>query len=180
MPLKKRQRGQQQALTEAQRTERVCSICEVPVPSLGSGKPGRLANYYSLSQDGVSRTGDSVICDAQRTHSHQRDMFAELQKLGQPFTFELFAVQGDVVLPSSVPVAYSGDGEPHAACKAEHLILHLWDFAMNSANNADYAWEELQDIWPQLGDVDSLPACDSSSREASRASSRRTSMAGDA
>jgi hypothetical protein len=38
---------------------------------------------------------------------------------------------------------------------------------------------ELQDIWPQLGDVESLPACDSSSREASRASSRRTSMAGD-
>jgi hypothetical protein len=50
---------------------------------------------------------------------------------------------------------------------------------MNSAHNADYAWEQLQDIWPQLGDVHSLPACDSSSREASRASSRRTSMAGD-
>jgi hypothetical protein len=32
MPPKKRQRGQQQALTEAQRAERVCSICEVPVP----------------------------------------------------------------------------------------------------------------------------------------------------
>jgi hypothetical protein len=61
------------------------------------------------------------------------------------------------------------------ACEAEHLILHEWDFA----HNADYAWEELQDIWPQLGDVHSLPACDSSSREASRASSRRTSMAGD-
>ncbi len=89
-------------------------------------------------------------------------------------------MQGDVVLPSSVPVTYSGDGEPHAACKAEHLILHAWDFTMNSANNADYAWEELRAIWPQLGDVDSLPACDSSSREASRASSRRTSMAGDA
>jgi hypothetical protein len=32
MPPKKRQRGQQQALTEAQRAERVCSICEVAVP----------------------------------------------------------------------------------------------------------------------------------------------------
>jgi hypothetical protein len=32
MPPKKRQRGRQQALTEAQRAERVCSICEVPVP----------------------------------------------------------------------------------------------------------------------------------------------------
>ncbi len=85
-----------------------------------------------------------------------------------------------MVLPNSVPVAYpAGDGKPHAACKAEHLILHAWDFTMNSANNADYAWEQLQDIWPQLGDVVSLPACDSSSREASRASSRRTSMAGD-
>jgi hypothetical protein len=89
-------------------------------------------------------------------------------------------VQGDVQLPSSVSVEYTGDGEPHAACKAEHLILHEWDFAMNSAHNADYAWGQLQDIWPQqLGDVHSLPACDSSSREASRASSRRTSMAGD-
>jgi hypothetical protein len=58
-----------------------------------------------------------------------------------------------VLLPSSVPVEYSGDGEPHAACKAEHLILHEWDFAMNAAHNADYAWEELQDIWPLLGDV---------------------------
>jgi hypothetical protein len=123
----------------------------------------------------------SVICDAARHHSHQRDMFAELQKLGQPFTFELYSVQGDVQLPSSVPVEYpAAAGEPHVACKAEHLILHQWDFAMNSANNADYAWEELRAIWPQqLGDVHSLPACDSSSREASRASSRRTSMAGD-
>jgi hypothetical protein len=124
---------------------------------LGSGKPDRLRHYYSLSQDGESRTGGSVICDAARTHSHQQDMFAELQKLGQPFTFELYSVQGDVVLPDSVPVAYSGDGEPHAACKAEHLILHGWDFAMNAALNADYAWEELRAIWPQLGDVDSLP-----------------------
>jgi hypothetical protein len=73
---------------------------------LGSGTPRRLRDYYSLSLDGVSRTGDSVICDAARHHSHQRDMFAELQKLGEPFTFELFAVQGDVVLPSSVPVEY--------------------------------------------------------------------------
>jgi hypothetical protein len=114
-----------------------------------------------------------------RQQSHQKDMFTELQKLGQPFTFELYSVQGDVVLPSSVPVAYSGDGEPHVACKAEHLILHQWDFAMNAALNADYGWEQLQDIWPQLGDVHTLPACASSSREASRASSRRTLMAGD-
>ncbi len=92
---------------------------------LGSGKPARLANYYSLSQDGVSRTADDVICDAHREHSHQRDMFTALQKLGQPFTFELYSVQGDVQLPSSVPVAYpAAAGEPHAACKAEHLILH--------------------------------------------------------
>jgi hypothetical protein len=98
----------------------------------------------------------------------------QLQKLGEPFTFELFAVQGDVLLPSSVPVAYSGDGEPHAACKAEHLILHEWDFAMNAAHTADYAWEELQDIWPLLGDVHSLPCVSSS-----RASIRRTSMTGD-
>ncbi len=55
-------------------------------------------------------------------------------------------------------------GEPHAACKAEHLILHQWDFAMNSANNADYAWEQLRATWPQqLGDVHSLRGCDSSS-----------------
>jgi hypothetical protein len=80
---------------------------------------------------------------------------------------------------SGGPAVASNADEPHVACKAEHLILHAWDFAMNSALNADYAWEQLQDIWPQLGDVESLPACDSSSREASRASSRRTSMAGD-
>jgi hypothetical protein len=61
-PKKKHKQGQQ-ALTEAELAERVCSICEVPVP--------------------------------------------------------------------------------------EHLILHQWDFAMNSANNADYAWEQLQDIWPR-------------------------------
>jgi hypothetical protein len=146
---------------------------------LGTGKPARLAAYYSLSQDGVSRTADSVICDATRHHSHQKDMFTALQKLDKPITFELYSVQGDVQLPSSVPVEYSGAGEPHAACKAEHLILHEWDFAMNSARNADYAWEQLQDIWPRLSDVHNLPTCASSSREASRANSRRTSMAGD-
>jgi hypothetical protein len=32
MSPKKKQRGQQQALTEAQRAERVCSICGDPVP----------------------------------------------------------------------------------------------------------------------------------------------------
>ncbi len=179
------QRGTRAELAEAAAGRQLpaCYVYFVSVGGrlvyLGSGKPERLRNYYSLSQDGVSRTGGSVICDAARTHSHQQDMFAELQKLGEPFTFELFAMQGDVQLPSSVPVEYSGDGEPHAACKAEHLILHEWDFAMNAAHNADYAWEELQDIWPLLGDVHSLPLCDSSSREASRANSRRTSMAGD-
>ncbi len=112
--------------------ERSCSICGDPVPGVHLARPRHAAALLR----------------------HCR-----LQKLGDPFTFELFTVQGDVPLPSSVPVEYSGAGEPHAACKAEHLILHEWDFAMNAAHNADYAWGQLQDIWPQqLGDVHSLPA----------------------
>ncbi len=41
---------------------------------LGSGTPPWLQNYFSLARD-ESRPGNSVICDATRHHSHQKDMW---------------------------------------------------------------------------------------------------------